>query len=75
MPIAPLAVAALAITADVIITTATRVVIIVVTADAIVTAATHVKQAIPQLKQGWREARRQRALLKNPRLEHKHGIE
>lgn len=67
MPLAPLAVAALAV--------ATRVVIIVVTADAIVTAATHVKHAIPQLKQGWREARRQRALLKNPRLEHKHGIE
>lgn len=63
MPLAPLAVATLAV--------ATRVVIIVVTADAVVTAATHIKQAVPQFKQGWREARRQRQLLKNPRLEYK----
>lgn len=63
MPLAPLAVASLAV--------ATRVVVIVVTADAVITAATHIKQAVPQLKQGWREARRQRQLLKNPRLEYK----
>lgn len=67
MPLAPLAVATL--------TVATRVINIVVTTSAVITVATHVKHAIPQLKQGWREARRQRALLKNPRLEYKHGIE
>ncbi len=63
MPLAPLAVATLAV--------ATRVVVIVVTAEAVLTTATHIKQAVPQLKQGWREARRQRQLLKNPRLEYK----
>lgn len=70
MGIAPLAVAALSV--------ATRVVIIVITADAVVTTAQHIKQAVPQLKQGWREARRQRQLLKHPRLTHNkefdHGI-
>ena len=62
MPLHPLAVAALSV--------ATRVVIVVVTADAVVTAATHIKQAVPQVRQGWREARHQRQLLKNPRLTH-----
>lgn len=62
MPFHPLA--AIAITAM------TRVVVVIVTADAVVTAASHIKQAGPQLKQGWREARRQRALLKLPRLTH-----
>lgn len=62
MPLHPLAVAALSV--------ATRVVVVIVTADAVITAASHIKQAGPQLKQGWREARRQRALLKLPRLTH-----
>lgn len=62
MPLTPLAVAVL--------NAATRVIIVVVTADAVVTAATHIKQAVPQVRQGWREARRQRQLLKNPRLTH-----
>lgn len=62
MPFHPLA--AIAITAM------TRTVIVIVTADAILTAALHIKEAAPQLRQGWREARRQRQLLKNPRLTH-----
>lgn len=62
MPLTSLAVATLNV--------ATRVIIVVVTADAVVTAGVHIKQAVPQLKQGWREARRQRQLLKNPRLTH-----
>lgn len=51
--------------------TAIRVIIFVATVDAVVQTAQRVNRAIPQARQGYREAKRQRQLLKNPRLEYK----